>query len=55
VEEVSTRPNTMNLVVSILEDNLKIILPTFKENYLITKKYLDFNYFREVSYLMNNK
>lgn len=55
MEEVSTRPNTMNLVVSILEDNLKIILPTFKENYLITKKYLDFNYFREVSYLMNNK
>jgi hypothetical protein len=37
VEEVSTRPNTINLVVSILKDTLKIILPTFKENSLITK------------------
>jgi hypothetical protein len=55
VEEVSIRPNTINLVVSILKDTLKIILPTFKENSLINKKYLDFNYFSEVSYLMNYK
>jgi hypothetical protein len=55
MEEVSTRPNTINLVVSRVEDNLNIIIPIFKENSLITKKYLDFHYFSKVCYLMNNK
>ena len=55
MEEVSTRPNTINLVVSRLEDILKKIIPIFKENSLITKKSLDFHYFSEVSSLMNNK
>jgi Cytochrome c oxidase subunit III/LAGLIDADG endonuclease len=55
IEEVSTRPNTVNLVVYKLEDILTKIVPIFEENSLITQKYLDFNYFREVSYLMNKK
>jgi len=55
MEEVSTRPNTINLVVSRVEDNLNKIIPIFKENSLITKKYLDFHYFSKVCYLMNNK
>lgn len=55
IEEVYTRPNTVNLVVYKLEDILKKIIPIFEENSLITKKNLDFNYFSEVSYLMNNK
>ena len=55
MEEISTRPNTMNLVVSRLEDILNKILPIFKENSLITRKYLDFHYFSKLCYLMNNK
>ena len=34
---------------------LKKIISIFKENYLITKKSLDFHYFSKVCYLMNNK
>ena len=37
MEEISTRPNTINLVVSKLEDILNKIIPIFKENSLITK------------------
>ena len=55
IEEISTRPNTINLVVSRLEDILNKIIPIFKENSLITKKYLDFHYFSKVCYLMKNK
>lgn len=55
IEEVSTRPNAVNLVVSRLQDISKKIIPIFEENSLITKKYLDFYYFREVCYLMSNK
>ena len=32
MEEITTRPNTINLVVSKLEDILNKILPIFKEN-----------------------
>lgn len=42
-------------MVSRVEDNLNKIIPIFKENSLITKKYLDFHYFSKVCYLMNNK
>lgn len=55
LEEVSTSPNTINLVVSRLEDHKKKIIPIFKENSLITKKYRDFHNFCELCYLMNNK
>ena len=55
MEEITTRPNTINLVVSKLEDILNKIIPIFKENFLITKKSLDFHYFSKVCYLMNNK
>ncbi len=55
IEQVSTRPSTVNLVVSRLEDNLHKIIPIFLENTLITQKYLDFYYFNEVSKLMLNK
>ena len=55
MEEISTRPNTINLVVSKLEDILNKILPIFQVNSLQTKKSLDFHYFSKVCYLMNNK
>ena len=55
IEEISTRPTTINLVVSRLEDILNKIIPIFKENSLITQKYLDFHYFSKVCYLMSNK
>jgi hypothetical protein len=55
IEEISTRPNTINLIVSRQDDILNKIVPIFKENYLITKKSKDFYYFSKVSYLMNNK
>jgi len=37
MEEILTRPNTIHLVVSRLEDILNKIIPIFKENSLITK------------------
>jgi hypothetical protein len=55
IEEISTRPNTINLIVSRQDDILNKIVPIFKENSLITKKSNDFYYFSKVSYLMNNK
>jgi hypothetical protein len=55
MENISTRPNTINFIVSRLEDILNKIIPIFKENSLITKKYLDFYYFSKVGYLMKNK
>ena len=55
MEEVSTRPNTINFIVSRQDDILNKIIPIFKENNLITKKSKDFCYFSKVSYLMNNK
>jgi hypothetical protein len=55
MEKTSTRPNTINLIVSRLEDILNKIIPIFKENSLITKKYLDFYYFSKLGYLMKNK
>ena len=42
-------------MVSRLEDILNKIIPIFKENSLITQKYLDFHYFSKVCYLMSNK
>ena len=54
MEEISTRPNTINLIVSRLEDILNKIIPIFKNSF-ITKKYLDFYYFSKVGYLMKNK
>jgi hypothetical protein len=36
MEKITTRPNTINLVVSKLEDILNKILPIFKENSLQT-------------------
>jgi len=55
IEEISTRPSTIYLVVHIQDDILNKIVPIFKENSLITKKYLDFYYFSKKCYLMNNK
>jgi hypothetical protein len=70
MEKITTRPNTINLVVSKLEDILNKILPIFKENSLQTvwtpslffyKKKRGggaekyFNCFSKVCYLMNNK
>ena len=55
IEEISTRPNTIHLVVSRQDDILNKIVPIFKENPLITKKSKDFYYFSKVCYLMNNK
>lgn len=54
IEKVSTRPNEVNLVVYSLDDLVLKIIPFF-ENCLISQKYLDFNYFKEVSSLMLNK
>jgi len=42
MEKTSTRPNTISLIVSRLEDILNKIIPIFKENSLLTKKSLDF-------------
>jgi hypothetical protein len=55
IEKITTRPNTINFVVYKFEDILKKILPIFEEYSLITKKYLDFIYFKEVSSLILNK
>jgi hypothetical protein len=55
MEKTSTRPNTISLIVSRLEDILNKIIPIFKENSLLTKKSLDFYYFSKVGYLMKNK
>ena len=55
IEEISTRPTTINFIVTRLENILNKILPIFEKNSLITKKSLDFYYFRKVCYLMNNK
>ena len=55
IEEVPTRPNTVNLVVYKLEDIFKKIIPIFEENPLLTQKYLDFISFKEVSCLMSKK
>ena len=54
IEKVSTRPNEVNLVVYSLDDLVLKIIPIF-ENSLISQKYLDFNFFKEVSSLMLNK
>lgn len=54
IEEVSTRPNEVNLIVYKLNDLVIKIIPIF-DNYLITKKYLDLKYFKEVSDLMLKK
>lgn len=54
IEKVSTRPSGVNFVVYKLSDLVLKITPIF-ENSLITQKYLDFNYFKEVSSLMLNK
>jgi hypothetical protein len=54
IEKVSTRPNEVNLVVYGLNDLVLKIIPIF-ENSLVTQKYLDFHYFKEVSSLMLNK
>jgi hypothetical protein len=55
MEEISTRPTRITLVVSRLKDILNKIIPIFKENSLITKKSLDFHFFSKVCYLMKNK
>lgn len=55
MEKGSTRPNTINFIVSRLEDILNKIIPIFKKSSLITKKSLDFYYFSKVGYLMRNK
>lgn len=54
IEKVSTRPNEVNLVVYGLDDLVLKIIPIF-ENSLISQKYIDFNFFKEVSSLMLNK
>ena len=55
IEEISTRPTTINFIVTKLENILNKIVPIFEENSLITQKQRDFHYFRKVCYLMNNK
>jgi hypothetical protein len=55
IEVVPTRLNTVNFVVYKFEDILQKIIPIFEENSLITQKYLDFYYFKEVSYLILKK
>jgi hypothetical protein len=55
IEEIPTRPNTINFIVSRQDYILNKIVPIFKENSLITKKSKDFYYFSKVCYLMNNK
>jgi len=54
IEKVYTRPNEVNLVVYSLNELVLNIIPIF-ENSLVTQKQADFNYFKEVSYLMLNK
>nr|QDG01225.1 cytochrome c oxidase subunit 3 [Scytalidium sp.] len=54
VEKPITRPNEVHLVVYSLEDLVSKVIPIF-ENALVTQKYFDFIYFKEVSILMLNK
>jgi hypothetical protein len=55
IEKISTRLNTVNFVVYKFEDILQKIIPIFEKYPLITQKYLDFYYFKEVSYLISGK
>lgn len=55
IELVTTRPNTVNFTVYKFEDILQKIIPIFKENSLVTQKYFDFYYIKEVSYLKSRK
>jgi hypothetical protein len=45
----------VNLVVYKLEDVVTKIIPIFEKNSLLTQKYLDFFYFKQVSVLMSKK
>ncbi len=54
IEKSYTRPNTVNFVIYKLED-IKKIMSILEENPLITHKHLDFNSFKEITYLMSNK
>lgn len=55
IELVPTRPNIVNFVVYKFEDISQKIIPFFEKNSLVTQKYLDFYYFKEVSFLMSKK
>lgn len=55
IENISTRPNSVNFVVRKLSDLSEKIIPFFEENYLLGTKLFDYQDFCKVAFLMKKK
>jgi hypothetical protein len=55
IENVSTRPNSVNFVVYKFDDILDKIIPFFEKNHLFGVKLLDYQDFCRAAFLMKHK